>query len=326
MRVHRTQRLFASPWGYKRLCASTDTIRATNRTIADDLRRRIATESLKAGDALPSIRALSRRWKVAAGTASHAIQVLVREGLVRSVPRSGYRVVGAIAAPERELSRQRIVQAGIRMADHHGLDGLSIRALAEVLGARPMSLYRHVENKDQLVWLMVDAALGEVALPEVATLGWREGLAVATRQEWRAMRNHPWLSRALLISRPGAQPNALAFADRVMAALEGTRLRAEEKLTLHVLLHSFVQGMAVNVEAEAAAERESGFDEAAYMRNQEAAFGAEATAPFPHFARVLAELAPNFEVQLDRLFEEGLAALLDGFGLRPALRSTRGRS
>jgi AcrR family transcriptional regulator len=206
------------------------------------------------------------------------------------------------------------------MADQRGLDGLSVRALAEALGTRPMSLYRHVANKDDLVWLMVDVALGGVAMPEVHGLGWREGLSVAARQEWRAMRKHPWLSRALLISRPGAQPNALTFADRVMEALEGTRLRSHEKLMLHVLLHSFVQGMAVNVEAEANAVRESGYDEAAYMQRHAASFEPPTTAPYPHFARMLAGLESGFEVELDTLFEEGLTALLDGFAQRAAFR------
>lgn len=269
------------------------------------------------------MRALARRWNVAAGTASHAMQLLVREGLVRAVPRSGYRVAGAAAA-ERELSRQRIAAAGVLMADRHGLEGLSIRALAEALGTSPMSLYRHFQNKDELVWLMVDAALAEVPIPDLAALGWREGLAVAARQEWRAMRKHPWLARALLISRPGAQPHALAFADRIMGALEGTQLRADEKLTLHLLLHSFVQGMAVNVEAEATASRESGFDDVAYMQKHAPSFGVAATtATFPHFARMIAELSPDFDVAIDRLFEVGIGALLDGFGLRPGLCRSR---
>src|SRR6185312_11388043 len=198
---------------------------ASNRTIADELRRRISTGALAPGDALPSVRAICRRWKVAPGTASRALQRLVAEGLVRAVPRSGHRVAGV---PENgpELTQKRIVAGGIHMADRHGLERLSIRALAEELNTRPMSLYRHVESKEQLIWLMVDSALGELPLQEPSKRGWRAGLELAARQEWQIMRRHPWLSRALHVSRPGTQPTALAFADRVMASLSTTRLKA----------------------------------------------------------------------------------------------------
>jgi DNA-binding transcriptional regulator YhcF (GntR family) len=292
------------------------------RQIAEVLRRRIATGALGPGDALPSVRALSRRWQVAPGTAARALQVLVHEGLAKAVPKSGVRVLGATLSDDRVLSRERIVAAAIRLADQAGLEAFSVRALAEVLGAAPMSLYRHVENKEQLVWLMVEAAFAEEALPQVEGVGWREGLERASRQEWRVMRRHPWLARAVSITRPGTQPTALAFADRVMQALEGTALNGGEKLQLHVLLHGFVQGLAVNVEAEVQARSESGIDEAAFMRGQEAAFAEiAASGRFPFFARMLATIPSDFDLDVDVLFEHGLAALLRG--VAPAVEGGR---
>src|SRR5688572_4454225 len=109
------------------------------------------------------------RWKVATATAAHALRTLTHEGLVHAVPRSGTVVSGArVAAPAArggELSRERVTAAGLAIADDEGLAALSIRGVAARLGASAMSLYRHVRNKEELIALMTDAALGEERLP-----------------------------------------------------------------------------------------------------------------------------------------------------------------
>ena len=56
------------------------------------------------------------------------------------------------------LSIGRIVQAGIEIADEHGLGGLSLRKLGEQLGAGTMAAYRHMRSKEELIHLMVDVA------------------------------------------------------------------------------------------------------------------------------------------------------------------------
>src|SRR5690348_7113452 len=64
------------------------------------------------------------------------------------------------------LSREQIVRAAIELADDEGLEALTMRRLATKLGAGAMSLYWHIPNKEDLLDLMLDAAFGEVALPE----------------------------------------------------------------------------------------------------------------------------------------------------------------
>ena len=65
--------------------------------IAADLRRRIETGELAAGKPLPSITTLTQEWGVARETASHAVTVLVEEGLVRRIPGLGYHVTSKAA-------------------------------------------------------------------------------------------------------------------------------------------------------------------------------------------------------------------------------------
>ena len=71
--------------------------------------------------------------------------------------------------------------AGITVADAEGLAALSMRRVAAELDAAPMSLYRHVSDKDELLLRMIDAAIAECPLPDDRPASWREGLELAAR-------------------------------------------------------------------------------------------------------------------------------------------------
>jgi DNA-binding transcriptional regulator YhcF (GntR family) len=291
--------------------------------IADALRLRIASGELAPGERLPSTRALAREWNVATATAAHALKTLAHEGVVRSAPRVGTIVVRPRARSSREphagertseLTGARIVAAAIAIADAEGLAAVSLRAVASKLGSPVMSLYRHVKSKDELLALMTDAALGEDPLPATAPPGWRARVEIAARVQWRVLRKHPWLGRVMSLSRPSPLPNAIAHAEWLLAALDGHGLDAAQRMHIHVIVHGFIQGIAVNLETEAEAVGETGMSEDDWMQTQLPAFEALASSGrYPAFAAVLGELDGGFDLDFETLFELGLGALLDGF-------------
>ncbi len=282
--------------------------------IADALRRQIEAGTLAPGARVPSTRALARAWKVANATAAHALQSLVREGVLIALPRSGTVVAGRRSGESTALSRPKVIAAAIAMADDEGLSALSIRGLASRLRVPVMSLYRHVRSKDALIALMADAALGELTLDDPPPLGWRAQLEHAARVEWQIFRKHPWLSRVVHISRPSALPNALAYVNWVMRALDASSLDGVGRLRVHVLLHAFIQGMAVNLEAEAQAVADTGIGEEEYMRSQAATYDAVATSGrHPYFAKMMRDIPEEFTLDIDELFDRGLTSMLDGF-------------
>ncbi|MEO8561299.1 MAG: TetR/AcrR family transcriptional regulator C-terminal domain-containing protein [bacterium] len=290
--------------------------------IADSLRRQIDSGSLPAGARVPSTRELARTWKVATATAAHALQSLVRGGVLIAQPRSGTIVAGRRTDATSALSRARVIAAAIAMADDEGLSALSIRGLAARLRVPVMSLYRHVRSKDDILALMADAALAELTLAEPPPRGWRAQLEHAARVEWQIFRKHPWLARVVHISRPSALPNALAYVNWVMRALDDTRLDGVARLRLHVLLHAFIQGMAVNLEAEAQAIADTGIGEEDYMQSQAAKYDAVAAdGRYPYFAKMMRELPDTFALDIDELFERGLTSMLDGFAMEIKRRS-----
>src|SRR5436190_15204485 len=134
--------------------------------IADAILRQIDSGALSPGARVPSTRALARTWKVATATAAHALQSLVRDGVLIAQPRSGTVVAGSRPDATTALSRARLITAAIAMADDEGLSALSIRGLAARMHVPVMSLYRHVRSKDEILALMADAALGELTLDE----------------------------------------------------------------------------------------------------------------------------------------------------------------
>lgn len=100
------------------------------------------------------------------------------------------------------LSRQRIVQAAIDIADAEGLGALSMRRLAADLGYEAMSLYNHVANKGDLLDAMADAVAAELERP-APDLGWRPALRADVLAERAALTRHPWATTLLSSRLPG---------------------------------------------------------------------------------------------------------------------------
>ena len=80
--------------------------------------------------------------------------------------------------PKREMSVERIVEAAVEIADAEGLGAVSMAAVAARLGYTPMSLYRYVSAKDDLVLLMQEEATG---LPP-ATVGEHDAGAAGSKR------------------------------------------------------------------------------------------------------------------------------------------------
>ncbi|WP_043624923.1 TetR/AcrR family transcriptional regulator C-terminal domain-containing protein [Nonomuraea candida] len=285
--------------------------------IAADIKRRIAEGRLRPGERVPSTRQLARDWNVALATAAKALTLLAHEGVVVAEPRVGTVVAQGRAArrpgpagPGHDLARERIVRAAIEIADAEGLSELTMRAVADRLGVATMSLYRHVESKDNLVMLMVDAAIAEFPLPEEAPPGWRARLETSARLQWAAYRAHPWMAGVTPLTRPLPSAGLLAHTALVMEALQETGLDAPTRMYVQILVYAYVQGIAAHIELERRARGATGVTDEEWMGRQEELLRAVTTST-PALAGHFAELG-EFDLDLDRLFEFGLGPLLDG--------------
>ncbi|MDC0674444.1 TetR/AcrR family transcriptional regulator C-terminal domain-containing protein [Nannocystis radixulma] len=116
------------------------------------------------------------------------------------------------------LRREQVVEAALRLLDEVGLDGLTMRRLAETLNVKAATLYWHVENKQELLEAMAEAMLADCgANPPEAAPGLEQAIELAGE-----------LRAALLARRDGArvfggtyvaQPNTLRFSEQLLKAL-----------------------------------------------------------------------------------------------------------
>ncbi|WP_051781628.1 MULTISPECIES: TetR/AcrR family transcriptional regulator C-terminal domain-containing protein [unclassified Streptomyces] len=297
--------------------------------IVTAIRRRIADGELAPGDRVPSTRQIAAEWGVALATATKALTTLRLDGLVEARPRIGTVVAGSTpAAPARrrpspapdtepELTLDRIVRAAVEIADAEGLAALSMRGVAARLGVAPMSTYRYVPGKEDLVLLMADAAFGEESpapdATDVAPEDWRARVEVGARTLWRLYRKHPWLARVGSLTRPLLLPNLLVHGEWMLGALDGHGLDPTTLFDIHVLLYSHVHGLATHLESEADAEAATGQSEDQWMDSRAPVLrDLVESGRFPTFAKVVGSFEDGYDLRLDALFELGLRALLDG--------------
>jgi AcrR family transcriptional regulator len=286
--------------------------------IVEDIRRRIASGDLRPGDPVPSARRITQDWGVALATATRVLATLSAEGLTRSVPG-----VATVVAPapstgsagrarrgDVELNRDRIVASAVAIADAEGLAQVSMRRIATDLGVATMSLYRHVAGKDELLIDMMEAVLGEERLPQQPPEGWRARLELSSRVQWKGFRRHPWLAPALSITRPQIVVNGMRHTEWALAALDTAGVGTEQAMHLHFTLFGFVRGLALSLEPEAQAEQDTGLTSDEWMSTRQDEFLAVLRGgEFPQMGRLF---TIDLELDLDALFEFGMARLLDG--------------
>lgn len=149
----------------------------------------------------------------------------------------------ATRGPRAALGIDAIVAAAIALADEQGLGALSMSNLAQRLGYSPMSLYRHVPSKEDLLALVQDAAFGDPPAAPPTGEGWRDGLARWARDVTAAYMAHPWVLD-IPIAGPPAMPHQIAWLDRVLTVVAATPLTSVERLSVGVLLGGYARNQA----------------------------------------------------------------------------------
>ncbi|MEU4601809.1 TetR/AcrR family transcriptional regulator [Kribbella sp. NPDC023972] len=156
-------------------------------------------------------------------------------------------------SPKEPLTRDRIVDAAMRLLVEQGYDAVSMRKVAQALGTGPASLYAHVANKKELDQLLVDRAAQDMKLPENPDPDrWQEQLKDAMREMLRVMRANPGVARAAIGQVPLGE-RAMLSTERILAILKAGNLPdqaaawAVDLIPLYVTAVSFeetVQGAA----------------------------------------------------------------------------------
>jgi len=123
------------------------------------------------------------------------------------------------------LSRDRVLNAAVELADEGGIDSLSMRKLGQALGVEAMSLYNHVANKDDILSGIVDIVVGKFDLPSPGG-DWKAALRRIAVSAYEVLVRHRWAA-GLVLSSPGVSQARLRYMEAILGTLRRAGFSAE---------------------------------------------------------------------------------------------------
>ena len=147
-------------------------------------------------------------------------------------------------ARPRMIDRAAVLRESLAIADEHGIDALTMHAVAERLGVTAMALYRHVENKQDLLDGVVESLLNEVPPPS-EDQAWDEQLSTMGQAFRTIARRHPTVF-PLLLQRPATTPGARRVRERVYRALRHAGVAEADVERVERLISTIVLGFAAS--------------------------------------------------------------------------------
>jgi AcrR family transcriptional regulator len=207
--------------------------------------------------------------------------------------------------PVPEHSRAEIAAAAVALADAGGLPAVSMRKVAAAVGTGAASLYRYVDNRDELVELMADAVIDEVDLDRAPSGDWRADLVALAHSIRAVYRRHPWMVDVM----PGRAigPNAVDVLEHALSLMAGLRVPAGTKMEAFAVLTSTVVQLARAESAMPASPADHQQAQAEFLAS------VVARGRHPHLAAAFADPgSPDTAADLlDRVLPRVLTGLLD---------------
>jgi len=203
-----------------------------------------------------------------------------------------------------KLSRRRVVDAAIELADDIGVESLTIRKLAERLDVGAMTIYHHVPSKEGIIDGMVEYVFRQIEKPQ-AGQDWKTAMRRRCVSAREVLKRHPWAA-PLMESRPTPGPENMSHHDAVIGSLRDGGLSIQMTAHAYAILDSFIYGFAFE-EAILPSGGGEGFGEIAKQIAEH--FPAD---DYPHLAELTLEhvLKPGYD--FGDSFEFGLDLIIDG--------------
>jgi AcrR family transcriptional regulator len=207
-----------------------------------------------------------------------------------------------------------VVRKAIALADAGGFESLSMRRLADELDTAPMSLYRHVTNKEDLLDGMVDVVFGEMYPPAVGR-DWTTELRERGISARAALQSHPW-AVGLMETRVHPGPASAVHHNATMGCLREAGFPFRDAVHAYNLLDSYTYGFALQ---EQTIPFETPEESAEMAKTTVGERGDE----YPYLAEVVVELGKRGYDYTEE-FEFGLDFILHGLErFKRTIRSRR---
>ncbi|HEX2466799.1 MAG TPA: TetR/AcrR family transcriptional regulator [Solirubrobacterales bacterium] len=195
-----------------------------------------------------------------------------------------------------------------RIGAQQGIEGLTMRRLANALGVMPNALYTYFPDKAAILDAVLDDLLGDVKRPR-SRMTWRDGLVSLMSSYRRLLLTQPGLI-ALTVSRPMLGPNALRLREDMLTLLRRGALDDADAVSAFLALFAYTTGFVTFETARTPGKRDA--KQRAQAHERHAALPEEA---FPSTRALAGRLASR---PGDVEFTRGLHGVISGFGKLPA--------
>ncbi|MGH2754379.1 MAG: TetR/AcrR family transcriptional regulator [Actinomycetota bacterium] len=200
------------------------------------------------------------------------------------------------------LSKDRIVEAAVALADEIGFESCSMRKLAEELDAAPMALYRHVASKEDLLDGMIDVVFAEIDVPSGQS-DWKAELRQRAIETRAALFRHRW-ANGLMESRTKPGPANAAYHNVFMGCLREAGFPFRQAVHAYNAVQSYTYGFALQEKYLSFETAEESVDVARMTIEEHAA-------QYPYLAEVVEEFTRSGGYDYDEEFEIALDLILD---------------
>lgn len=154
------------------------------------------------------------------------------------------------------VTRERILEVALRLADAEGLPALSMRRIAGELGVEAMALYNHVANKDAILDGLMEQVLSEIELPD-AEGDWKEGMRRRAESARAVFARHPWAMGVLEARPQNSSPQRLGYYDRVLGSLSSAGFDSRLAMRGFSILDAYIYGFIFQEQSLAFDDEES---------------------------------------------------------------------
>lgn len=196
------------------------------------------------------------------------------------------------------LSRARIIGAAMRVVERDGVEVLTMRRLADEIGTAPMSLYRHVADKREVLMELLEVVSRQITdRPLSASPDPRSRLIDTVAEVYQVLETNRWVVQAVLAVEE-LPPSALRLSEHMFAAMRAAGLDERTAAAAHTAIWHYTWGHVFFGHLAATSAR-------TYDRQEPAG-----QAGFEELTHVMPAM---LELKSQDIFRDGLEAMIDGF-------------